>query len=222
VITKRTIQLVSGALFLLIAGLSGARAAVPVGGVLDFAIVRNGKEIGTHVYRFREAQEGLQVDVQTRIQFKLGFVTVHRFNHDSHETWKDGRLIAFSSASNEKNIVKGRAKFQVAVLKDEGDLDVHAAKQEWRAPADAIPASLWNRKFGDSNTLIDTVDGAKLAIEVEALGRDVISVNGRQVAAVRYRLSGDLQRDLWYDMDDVLVQVRFTAEDGSEVRYIPR
>lgn len=220
--TKHTIQLVSGVLFLLGAGLNDVRAAVPAGGMLDFAIVRNGKEIGTHVYRFREARDGLQVDVQTRIQFKLGFVTVHRFSHDSRETWKDDRLVAFSSATNEKNIVKGRATFQVAVLKDGGELDVRAAKQEWRAPGDAIPASLWNREFGDSNTLIDTVDGAKLAVKVETLGREMISVNGQQVATVRYRLSGDLRRDLWYDQDDVLVQVRFTAEDGSEVRYVPR
>ena len=221
-VTLRNIHLVLGALFLFSIGLDSVFAAVPGNGVLKFAIVRNGKEIGFQVYRFRQVQDAVEVVVSTRIKFKLGFITVHRLNHDSHEIWKKDRLVAFSSSTSEKNIVKGRTKYHVAVQEDGEDLSVEAAQDGWRAPTDAIPASFWNSEFVHANTLIDTVDGAKLVVTVEPLGNDVISVNGGMLDARHYRVSGDMERELWYDHNNVLVQVRFIADDGSEIQFVTR
>jgi len=214
--------LVLAALFLLCTGVGSATAAVPGSGVLDFAIVRNGQEIGSQTYRFRQAQDSVEVNVSTRIKFKLGFLTVHRLNHNSQEIWKEDRLVAFSSSTSEKNILKGRAKYAVAVQEDGENLSVEADREGWRAPANAAPASFWNSQLVSTDTLIDTVDGGKLAVTIEALGNDNISVNGSTLDARHYRVSGDMERELWYDLNNVLVQVRFTAEDGSEVRFVPR
>jgi hypothetical protein len=204
------------------AGAGVPQAAVPANGVLDFAIVRNGKEIGSHVYTFSAAPNGLEVDVRTRINFKFGFVSLHRFNHDSHEFWQSNRLVAMSSSTSEKNIVKGSSRHEVNVEKEDGDLNVRADKKAWQAPLSAVPASLWNERLIETKTIIDTVDGEELTIKVELLGDDVILVSGRQLDARYYRISGDLERELWYDHDNVLVRVRFTADDGSEVQYVLR
>ncbi len=221
-ISLHNIRLVLGTLVLLGMGSNEVSAAVPGNGVLDFAIVRNGKEIGSQVYRFREAQNAVEVNVSTRIKFKLGFFTVHRLKHDSLEIWKGDRLISFSSWTSEKNIFKGRMKYEVAVEEDGDNLSVDAARDGWRAPITAVPASFWNSELVRANTLIDTIDGAKLAVTVEPLGEDIISVNGGQLGVSHYRISGDMERELWYDQDNILVQVKFTAQDGSEIQFIPR
>ncbi len=201
-------------------GGGAARAVVPSVGVLDFAIVRNGKEIGSQVYKFEAAPEGLAVNVQTRINFRLGFVSVHRFNHDSRELWHGNRLVALSSSTSEKNIVMGRTKHKVAVDTGVDDLNVLTDDSSWQAPSSAIPASLWNEKLVESRTLIDTVDGEKLAVNVESLGDDIIVVKGQQLSTHYYRLSGDMKRELWYGRDNMLVRVQFTADDGSQVQYV--
>jgi hypothetical protein len=219
---RRIIQLGLVAFLAFVAGADGSRAAVPASGVLDFAIVRNGKEIGRQVYTFTALPGGLEVDVRTRIDFKLGFISLHRFKHDSHELWQGTRLVAMSSSTSEKNIVKGRSRHEVNVEVEGGGLNIRANRRAWQAPSSALPASLWNERLIETKTLIDTVDGEELSISVEPLGDDVILVNGRRLDTRYYRVSGDLERELWYDRDNVLVRVRFTADDGSEVQYVLR
>lgn len=209
-----------GVLMVFSVGGGAARAVVPSTGVLDFAIVRNGKEIGSQVYKFEAAPEGFAVNVQTRINFKLGFVSVHRFDHDSYELWRGNRLVALSSTTSEKNIVKGRTKHKVAVDTGVDDLNVFADERSWQAPSGAVPASLWNENLVESRTLIDTVDGEKLAVNVESLGDDTILVKGQQLNTRYYRLSGDMKRELWYGRNNMLVRVQFTADDGSQVQYV--
>ena len=219
---RRIIGLVFCTLFAFGLSADFSRAAVPLSGILDFAIVRNGKEIGTQTYSFKTAADGVEVDIRTRINFKLGFVSVHKFNHDSHEFWQGDRLVAMSSSTSEKNILKGRSKHEMSVESEASDLKVLGDDFAWRAPLGAVPASLWNERLIETKMLIDTVDGQELDIKVEPLGNDNITVNGRNLDARYYRVSGDLERELWYDQDNVWVRVRFTPEDGSVVQYVLR
>ena len=54
------------------------------------------------------------------------------------------------------------------------------------------------------------------------LGEKTLEINGEPVVTRHYRLSGGYDRELWYDRsNDVLVRVRFKAEDGSQVEYVP-
>lgn len=220
--SNRVAHLLLGVLVALSLGIEAARAAVPPQKTLDFAVVRNGKEIGSHVYNFQSEPEGFAVDVRIRIKYKLGFITVHRFKHDSHELWRGDRLISMSSATSEKNIIKGRAKHKVFVDATENDLDVRADMNSWQAPVGAIPGSLWNENALGHQILIDPVDGEKLTVNVESLGQEEITVNGRLLDAHHYRVTGDVERELWYDRESVLVRVKFTASDGSQIQYVLR
>jgi hypothetical protein len=84
---------------------------------------------------------------------------------------------------------------------------------------DAIPASLWNLRLADGPLLIDTVDGDRKTVTVQDIGDEAIMVRGIPTVARRFTVEGELQRDVWYDKKDALVQVRFTARDGSEILY---
>jgi len=43
---------------------------------------------------------------------------------------------------------------------------------------------------------------------------------GKDVMARHYAISGDLQRELWYDAGGRLVKVRFAASDGTDIQYV--
>src|SRR3546814_12899986 len=61
----------------------------------------------------------------------------------------------------------------------------------------------------------------RMAIQVADLGPDTVFVKGSKEAAHHYAITGDLQRELWYDSNHVLVRVRFKAKDGSTIEYMP-
>ena len=53
----------------------GARAAAPSGGTLDFTVLREGDEIGSHVLSFKQDNGTMTVKIRTKIAVKVLFVT---------------------------------------------------------------------------------------------------------------------------------------------------
>ena len=100
-------------------------------------------------------------------------------------------------------------------------LKVGAQDQAVDVDANAVPASLWNRDVVRRGRLLDTVNGDLMKTTATDLGDDTVTVGGKKIPARRFRLSGEYNRDLWYDRrDGALLRVQFEARDGSEVEYI--
>ena len=130
------------AAFLLALGLTGAASAagVPEDGVLAFDIVRNGEAIGTHTYRFDRSGGRTEVRIKTDINFRLFFIPVYRFEHESKEVWQDGRLDSLESNTNENG-----TPVKLQVHRDEDSLMVYGEDGNLHVDREIIPASLWNR-----------------------------------------------------------------------------
>lgn len=172
---------------------------LPSNGTLDFDVMRNGRDIGDHNYRFSGMANQFTVTVSTNIEVRLPLIRtrVYSFSHASTETWQSGDLRALTSSTN-----------------DDGEpYRLNAG------PSTALPASLWNDDTIRSARLLNTIDGTMMNIRVADLGQETVSTNRGNVSAHHYRLSGDLARDLWYDGDGNLAQVVFKADDGSTVTY---
>lgn len=186
-----------------------AAAATPE--TLAYEILRNGRPIGSHVLRFRDVRDGIEVDIRTDIVFTLLSLPVYRFTHRSTELWRDGRLFALSSDTDDN----GERK-RVQVERRDGALVLAGGGE---APPEAVPASLWHPATVGGAPLLDTLDGSVMTVAVEAAGADAIEAAGRNIPGHRFRLSGGLSREVWYADDGRLIGVRFTASDGSEIRY---
>ena len=193
-------------LFGLAVGLAVALAApvnalsIPPGGSLSFDVVRKGKDIGDHTYRFSGGSGAFTVQVATDIAVKVPLIrtTAYSFSHQSVEQWKGGQFQQISSKTND-------------------DGEPHQLKS---ASKGALPASLWNDDIVRSGKLMNTIDGAMMNVRVADLGNETVKTKRGTVAAHHYRMSGDLTRDLWYDADGNLAQVTFKADDGSTVMYV--
>ena len=177
---------------------AGQGAAPPPSGRLDFDVVRNGKDIGTHGYAFSGSPAQLQVQVRTDVHVKVPVIraNLYTFTHQSTEIWQNGHL----------------AKL---VAKTDDDGTPHSISL---GASQTLPASLWEVDTVHASTLLNTIDGSVMHVQVADLG--VGPVAGGSLSAHHYRISGDLQRDVWYDTNGLLAGLTMTAEDGSQVTYV--
>jgi hypothetical protein len=197
-----------------------AASAVSTNGVGDgrlaFTVTRNGEPIGTQVYRIDRQGNRVVVDVHTKIDFRLLWIPIYRFRHESREIWDGDRLIRMISNTNDNgNPVTLDVRADGRVLKV-GSEDGHV-----EVDSKAVPASLWNSLVVERHSLLDTVKGTIMETKATVLGAEVLTIGGRKIDAKRYRITGDYSRDLWYDSrDGSLVRVLFEAADGSEVEFV--
>ena len=193
-------------------------AILPANGLLDFSVIRNGEKIGTHVLSFRQANNRIDVDIQTRIAVKIAFITVYRFEHDGHEKWKDGKLVRMETKTNDDGTdhtlqVSADGAHKLHVVSDGRESEI--------AP-DMVPASLWNPAFIRTHELMDSLVGTPLNIKIADKGEETVDVRGKPVQAHHYSMTGDLARELWYDDKGILVRMALTGKDGTNVDYVLR
>ncbi len=188
---------------------------VPEGGILSFDIVRNGSAIGTHTYRFDQYGERTEVRIKTEVDFRLLLIPVYRFEHESHEVWENGRLSSLESNTNENGTL-----VKLQVFRDEGLLMVMGEDGELHVDREIIPASLWNRMMLERKETLMTISGNLKQFEVTYVGQENVEFPGATSPAQHFRLSGEFERELWYDANDILVRVQFEASDGSTVAYV--
>lgn len=214
-----SIALAAASLFLAASQFSAAPvlAAPPPGGVLDFTVLRNGSEVGRHEMLFRNEADGLKIDIRTNVAVKVAFITAYRFEHEGHEVWQGGRLARLWSKTNDDG-----TKHVLDVTAGGDDLVVMADGKEPQKSSTSIPASLWNERIVQQKNILNTLDGTRMTIQVSDLGTESVVVKNTRVPARHYALTGDLQRELWYDAQNVLVKVRFKAKDGSDIEYLRR
>jgi len=185
---------------------------------LDFTVIREGENIGTHQIHFRKNGAALEVDIKTRIAVKFAFITVFRFEHDGHEVWRGNKLVAMETKTNDD----GTNHSLVVSADGYGELKIVGDSEERTVKDDIIPASLWNVAFLDDKALLNSLVGTQLAIDVVYVGEEPITVAGRTIHAKHYCMTGDFERELWYDNDSVLAKVAFKGKDGSDIQYVLR
>lgn len=194
-----------------------ASAATAPDGELSFAVLRNGDQIGTDVLSFEKRSNQLIVHVKTDIAVKIAFITVYRFTHRSREVWTNGRMTYIQSTTNDDgthHTLQAQAR--------NGELVVDGDNKQSIAPAQIVPASLWDDDIVKSRTLLNTLNGTQMAIKVRDLGTEQVMVHGQPTMARHFVVTGQLDRQLWYDSHGVLVQAKFKGSDGSNIVYALR
>ncbi len=211
----RTTLCAASAFVVAIIGMGGAHAAVPASGELNFIVMREGDEIGTHRLVFSESEEGLTIDVKTDIAVTVFGIAFYRFEHEGHELWVDGQLVSISSRTNDDG-----TDHRLDAVAEDGVLLVDGDARKEPEVATIIPASLWNHALVAQSVLLNTLDGSNMSVSVTEVGQEIVEAKERNISATHYSVTGALNRELWYDAENVLVQVQFDGADGSEITYI--
>ena len=176
-----------------------------------FLVLRHGNVIGEHVFGFSRRGGDFVVEVAIDIAVDLLGLTVFRFTHRAEEVWRKGWLHALTSATDDD----GRL-WRVKAERRDGALRGSVNDVGFDVSGFVVPASLWHRDTLKSQALLDTIDARVKVVQAKALGEEeVATAAGATVAARHYSLSGQIEREVWYDADCAIARVTFPARDGS-------
>jgi hypothetical protein len=190
---------------LALAPLVAARAgAAPAD--LAFQVMREGREVGTHIVRFGAEGGLLRARSEVRVQVRLAGFTVFRYAHDTEEAWRGERLVALDSRLDNN----GRAGACEARA-EPGGIRLRGTAGEALLPPVAAPLTWWRAaSLRPGVPLFDPRQGRPVSPELRRRPE-----GGGQ----RVTLIGGEGAEVLYDGAGRWVGFATTGEDGSPVTY---
>jgi len=194
----------------------GASGKANEAGTLSYDVLREGTRIGR--YEFEIAGDpGETVSLTSRMNVAVDalFVTVYRASHDRVERWRDGRL---REAEGRSNYNGKRYNFALDCGAEKCRLTVNGETKAVGPPVVSfVPWSLDSlREF----TLL-TEKGKLRRVTSHFVGRERITVGGQAVTSEHYRITGDVERDLWYGPEGTLLRLRYDRS-GADMEIVLR
>ncbi len=178
-----------------------------------FAIHIDGKPAGSYQMMIRQEEDGTAVvNSHAHAKVKLGFVTLYHYSYLGTETWKNGRLTRLDSTTNDNG--------------DEYNLHAEAQGDGLRLRVNGkervVVGNIWTTSYwrlpgslgaNGAIPLLDPDSGKQSAGKLELIGNAQITVGGKNVPCTHYRVSGDVQVELWFDAQRRLLR-QDSVEDG--------
>jgi len=186
-------------------GTRAAEPAVVAQHTREFEVYVDGKSRGTQVMTFTRHSNGSEVmRGETEVVMKFGLIR-YRFASNVSETWRDGRLIQLvneATFNGDKYVTQGSATQQALHYEVNGE--------SRQAPPDVWVTSYWRepdlRRVGQKNTLLNADKGRQLTAVLEKLEPESLMVGSTEIKANHYRMSGDVEVDVWYDRQGYIVR----------------
>lgn len=192
-----------------------AAASENTSGLLKFEVALDDKPIGQHTLTFnRTTDQALEIGIAVDLKVKFGPFTVFDYTHRNASLWQDGVLQRMRSETDDNG-----ERHDVAIELTAGQLQVvNDSIERYTAARSLLPTTYWMVSTVAQDRLINSQTGKILDVEVLEVGRENVPGPDGPIAATRYRMTGDLKIELWYDDAGILVGLAFQAK-GSAVTY---
>ncbi|HSA83240.1 MAG TPA: DUF6134 family protein [Geminicoccaceae bacterium] len=167
-------------------------------------------EVGRHSITFACAGEDLVVETRVTGEVKVLFVPIFQREARYREVWRGDRLIAFDSwfkDNGEVYEVKARAAGDQTIIE--------GRRGRTLAPSTVVPNHPWNHAVIGRPLLFDIQRGRLQQVRVTPAGADTIWVGGAEVSALKYLVTGDLERELWYGRDGEWLKSRLEYQGAK-------
>ena len=173
-------------------------------------------EVGKHVITF--SCDGNDLVVETTIEGEVTVLLVPLFTRDGRyrEVWRGDRLIAFDS-----HIVDNGEVYDVRARANGDRTVINGRRGRIEAPPTIVSNHPWNHEVIERTLLFDTQRGRLQEVAVTPAGRETVTIAGRKVEAQKYRITGDLERELWYDDAGNWLQSRL-EHNGAQITLTRR
>jgi hypothetical protein len=173
-------------------------------------------DVGRHVITF--SCDGDDLVVETRVEGEVTVLAIPIFKREAtyREVWRDDRLIAFDS-----HFVDNGEVYEVRARADGDHTVIDGRRGRIEAPATIVSNHPWNYAVVERKLLFDTQRGRLQNVQVTPAGTETIAVAGRAIAARKYVVAGDLERELWYDAAGNWLQSRL-EHDGAKITLTRR
>jgi Family of unknown function (DUF6134) len=185
-------------------------SAPPAKTTRTFDIVRENSKIGTDVVEIEKQGDMTTVNFKTHISVVI-VIEVYHYEHMSSETWKGDQFVSFKSQTDDNG-----KKHVLSATADGDKIQFEIDGKHSEGPKTVLPASFWNKSFLDAHEMFDEANGKRLSVKASDLGEETVTVHGTKRKAHHYKISGDLERDVWFD-GDTLIRLKLSGSDGSKI-----
>jgi hypothetical protein len=190
-----------------------AQADDPPLGIYIYAISRDGTPVGQQRMEFVRDGEKLRVISHMQVEVTLLGMTLFNFNQRAEEVRAGGNVVSLASDADDD----GKTR-QVSLTLEGDRLKGIYNKDAHRDVDPKWPTSLfWQKPATGATHVIDSVNGKLRDVTVTEVGPATLTLPVGRLQARHYRVTGDLERELWYDADGILVAGKRNGRDGSTV-----
>ena len=179
--------------------------------VRQFDVLVKDKPAGTNTIRIRDFNDGT-TRVETVVDVKISFVVFsYRYEFRGQETWRDRRLI-----STENQATDDGKKFTARAEATPAGFQVETNGRGRREPLIDMTTNFWRvpvEKPDQSLALMNADRGTIHIAKVERLASQSLDIGAQQVSCSHYRVSGDVEAELWFDGQGRIVRQK-SIEDG--------
>ncbi len=170
-----------------------------------FRVSVDGRESGLYKQTITTYSEGTtDVVAQSDIKVKV-VVVMYQYAYRGHERWKDNRLQYLASASNDDGV-----QHTLMVTPEKNQLKIKEGGRERYGNAEAWSTCYWTLPAPDRRdktiSLIDSDSGQEHQVQLQIVGKDMQTVGKQKVACTRYKVTGGIEADLWFDEKERLVR----------------
>lgn len=193
--------------------LAAATASQAADRPLSYVVLKEGEPIGRETVAIHQDGDHTTVQVQTETRVKVLFLDFH-YHHQRTETWVGDRLdhlVAETDDDGTPHHIEAWSQGSTTRLTVDGaDKDLSGA---------ALPLTLWGEAILDRSMVYSVVDATPYRVSISPLGSETLTVGGRRIETEHYRMSGEVDRELWYGKDGYLVKVAFERR-GYPIEFV--
>jgi hypothetical protein len=196
------------------AALAETPIGVPKDNKIEFEILRNGKNFGSHELKFTRQGPAMVVDIAINMKYTAGPLTLFRYEHSNQERWLGNRLLGIKTKTNDDG-----ENYLVEATWDRERIEVRTKDKLYDAPAGVLSTSYWNKSMLKRDKVLNTQYGKIEPIKVTYKGQTKINVAGEQRLTDAYIVQADIPIEVWYDTKTKQwVGLKFTAR-GAPIEY---
>ena len=214
---RRAFYRVSLAAFLVLSMISAVRPASAdwssLAGRYVYVISRNGNPIGQQSIDILADGAAITASTETRIAVTFLGITVYTMSQRIAETYAGGELTRLVSETDDDGDVR-----KVDLTRD-GKMLKGTFNGEARAfLCDCMASTMWHADSVAKDVIVEASRARTRHVTVEDRGLESLALPTGQIQARHMIVTGELEREVWYDASGILVASVLKGRDGSTIR----
>jgi Family of unknown function (DUF6134) len=204
---------------MLVAAALVGTAAVPAAragdaGEYTFTVLKDGTPVGQHRIAFEREGDRIEIREETAIEVRFAMVPLYTFRHEGRQVWEDGRAVRIDATTDDN----GKA-FDITVRADGDGYSRTVNGRIDRFDESTAVLAFWNKDTLRHHAFFSVVEDKTLNLAFQYVGQEKITVAGQELDVEHYRMSGDEERELWYDAAGHIARVELRRH-GSDIAYV--